>query len=189
MPRPPRPRVPGGIYHVTTRGVRKGAIYRDEHDRNAFLDLLAAAAASRAWQCLAYCLMTTHYHVLIRTPRSNVSSGMHLLNGRFARRFNLRHDFTGHLFERRFAADLLEDESHVFEAMRYIDLNPVRAGVCESPADWPWSGYRAAVGLAERPPFLAVGWALHHFGGDGDGRLAYQAFVREALEQRVEPPA
>lgn len=171
----------GGIYHVTSRGVRKSDVYRDELDRQCFLDLLAEVTERTSWLCHSYCLMTNHYHLLVRTLRPDISRAMFLLNGRFARRFNERHGFEGHVFERRFAAELIEDERHVFNTMRYIELNPVRAGICTSPADWPWSSYRAAVGLAAPPRFLATQWLLRHFGGEDRGVRAYRAFVAEGL--------
>lgn len=180
MPRAPRPQVAGGIYHVTARGVRKSAVFRDTVDRLAFLALVAGTAERKGWKCLSYCLLTTHYHLLVQTPLPNISPGMCELNGKHARRYNERHCLDGHVFERRFAAKLVETEDHLFESIRYIDLNPVRAGVCASPADWPWSSYRAMVGLERPRSFLSLD-LRRRFGGAADGIRSYERFVLDAL--------
>lgn len=166
---------------MTARGVRRTAIFRDETDRLDYLRLLGRVVEEAAWQCLAYCQMTNHFHLLVRTPRPTISTGMWLLNGVYAKRFNERHDLSGHVFERRFAAELIEDERHAFQAARYVVLNPVRARICSSPADWPWSSYRATVGIDSPPCFLDVDWLLHELGPPGARVAAFRAFVHEAL--------
>ena len=163
VPRPLRPKIAGAAYHVTTRGTARHAIFRDDDDRRRFLAILGAVVARHAWRCDAYCLMTTHYHVLVTTPAGDLSSGMQLLNGSYAQSFNRRHRRDGHLYRGRFGSVLVEGETHALEAFRYIALNPVRAGACRRPEEWPWSSYRATLGLAPRPTFLALGWVLEHF--------------------------
>jgi REP element-mobilizing transposase RayT len=149
MPRTVRGDLPDGVYHVTARGVNRCAVFADDVDRVVFLRLLAESVERFAWRCHAFCLMGTHYHLLIETIRARLSVGLHRLNGLYAQRFNHRHDRTGHLFGSRFHAWLVEDEDHLAAVTEYVLNNPVRAGLVETAQDWPWglqpSG-RVAVG-------------------------------------------
>lgn len=112
MPRIPRSEQPDGYFHVATRGVARMAIYRDDQDRRGFLSLLAHAVSSFDWGCLAFCLMTTHYHLVVDTTRENLSAGMQLLNGDYAQSFNGKYGRWGHVFGDRFwSRPLGEDTS------------------------------------------------------------------------------
>jgi putative transposase len=150
--RPLRLEVAEGVYHVIARGNERKAIYRDDADRLRFLEVLRATLERFAWRCLCYCLMTNHYHLLVRTPQPNLSRGMRDLNGVYAQAFNRRHGREGHLFQGRYRAILLERDEHLLTAIAYVVRNPVRAGICASPGEWPWSSHRATIG--ERPPGL-----------------------------------
>jgi putative transposase len=141
MPRPPRFQIAGGTYHVTSRGNRHQSIYHDDLDRKLFLLLHDRVVRRCGWRMLAYCLMTTHFHLLITTRAPNLSVGMHHLNGEYAKYFNERHSFEGHLFERRFGSRFVETEEHFVEALRYIAFNPVKAGLCAHPREWRWSSF------------------------------------------------
>jgi putative transposase len=144
VPRPLREELEDGIFHVTTRGVNREAIFRDDRDRLVFLRLFAATIERHSWRCHAFCLMATHYHLLVETERENLSRGLHRLNGVYAQLFNRRHSRTGHLFGSRFHAWTIEDEGHLHATHRYVLDNPVRAGLCATASDWPWSASRAA---------------------------------------------
>ena len=144
MPRRPRRELPDGHFHVTCLGVAKCAIFHDDHDRVAFRELLLRTGDRFGLQYDAWCLMTTHFHAVVLARRSALSAGMHWLNGIYAQRFNLRYGRRGHLFENRFSAYALESEEHWANACRYVFDNPVKAGLCERAADWPWSGGRFA---------------------------------------------
>jgi putative transposase len=133
--------VPGGVYHVTARGTGPIDIYRDDVDRRCFMRRLATVERRFAWIRRALCLMGTHYHLLVETPEPNLSNGMHQLNGLYARLFNTRHGRVGALFQSRFHATLVETEEHLETAAHYIAANPVRAGLCAHPDDWPWSWF------------------------------------------------
>ena len=179
MSTPPRIEVPNGIYHVTARGNSKETIYHDDAEREVFLRLLERAARKHRWIVLAYCLMGNHYHLVLQTPFGVLSRGFDELNGGFARIVNLRQGRTNHLFGRRFSSELIESDSHMLEAARYVVLNPVRAGLCDRPEEWPWSSYRACAGLELGRPFLAVAELLGHFGArPNHARAEYCAFVR-----------
>jgi REP element-mobilizing transposase RayT len=154
MPRPRRIQAAGLTYHVTGRGVRRSSIYLDEVDRRRFVKLLAGVVQRYALLCHAYCEMTNHYHLAITTLEPNVSSAMRYLNGRYAQWWNWRHRRTGHLFDKRFDAQIVQESTHLANVCRYIALNPVRAGIVVSPEEWSWSSYRATIGSMRPPRFL-----------------------------------
>lgn len=183
MGRPPRIQPAASTFHVTARGVRREALFRDRLDHTRHLEQVAAACRRFAWTCLAWCHVTNHFHLLIRIEDETLSSGMHWLNWMYARRFNERYGYTGHVFERRFGATLVEQEEHLLEAIRYVPLNAVRAGLCADPVDWEWSSFRATARLARPPAFLAVG-RVHELFGRTPARAAerYAAFVRARLD-------
>jgi putative transposase len=143
MPRQPRSNLEDGIYHVTGRGTGGVDIFVVELDRVEFLGLLKTTARRFNWTCHAYCLMGTHYHVILEASREGLSLGMQRLNGVYAQRFNYRHRRRGRLFEGRFAAYGIRDDRHLGAALQYVIDNPVRAGLCARADEWLWSGLRA----------------------------------------------
>jgi len=182
MARPPRPLVPNGIYHVTARGNRRQLIFTSDHDCRHFLSLIDRVVRRFDWRCFAFCLMPNHYHLVVQTPSPNLSAGMHGINSSYSHWFNGFHDVDGHLFQQRFHAVLVESDWHLLEVSRYVSLNPVRARLCGAPADWRWSSYRALVGKAPTPRFLAVDHLLSYFGRDpARAREALSAFVRDGM--------
>lgn len=184
MSRPLRIQFPGALYHVTSRGDGREAIYRDDRDRVAFLSVLAQVCERSRWSCHGYCLMTNHYHLLVETPGANLASGMRQLNGVYSQRFNRRHRRVGHVYQGRYHAILVQKESHLLELTRYIVLNPVRAGLARSAQEWSWSSYRATVGLVEVPSWLHTDWLLMSFGSTRDlARKEYRRFVRAGNRQ------
>jgi putative transposase len=181
VPRALRNFEPGGIYHVTARGNRKQRIFLTDNDRELFLTLLARVALRLKWRCHAYCLMQNHYHLVAETRGENLSAGLQTLNGRYAQAFNGRYETSGHLFQGRFHAVQVGTEGHLLELSRYLALNPVRAGLCMRPEEWPWSSYRALAGIAPAPDFLDVKRLLDYWGMDaGRAPQRFQQFVREA---------
>src|SRR5690349_21152280 len=115
MPRPPRPRVSDFSYHVTWRGVRRSAIFLDDLDAERFVEMLAATVDRCGWVCQAYCLMPNHVHLLLRTPRANLPDGMQRLGTRYAMLFNRRYGYSGHVFERRYWARIVERDEHLLQ--------------------------------------------------------------------------
>ena len=143
MPRRPRRVLPSyGTFHVIARGVDKTPIFRERDDYIAFLRRFALVAERWDWSLYAFCLMTTHYHIVLRSGRDAMSRGVHRLSGAHAEWVNGRYGREGHLFGDCFSSRLVESEGHLFGACRYVLLNPVRAGLCERAADWPWSWCR-----------------------------------------------
>jgi putative transposase len=147
MARTSRVQIAGGTYHVMSRGNRRQAIYHDDHDRRRFLGFRDTVFRRYGWRLYAYCLMTNHFHLLIETSEANLSPGMQLLISRYARYFNERFSLEGHLFQQRFTSRLIGTEEQYAEVLRYIAFNPVRAGLCAHPSDWPWSNFSAAADL------------------------------------------
>ena len=163
MARPLRIEYPGALYHVTSRGNAREDIFFDEKDRQRFLATLAHVIRDYHWICYAYCQMTNHYHLLIETREANLSRGMRQLNGVYTQALNRRHGRVGHIFQGRFKALLVEKDGYLLELCRYIVLNPVGAGMVETPDVWKWSSYRATAGLDPVPELLSSDWILAQF--------------------------
>jgi putative transposase len=143
VPRSPRRALPDPcVFHITARGVNRSLIAFDERDFDALQRLVRASARRFGWEYDVYCLMSSHFHLVIPTSVNSLSAGMHWLMGIYAQRINRRHNRTGHLFENRFSAWVVRDEDHWGKTCRYVLENPVKAGLCASARDWPWSGGR-----------------------------------------------
>ena len=180
MPRSPRFQIPGGTYHVTTRGVEGCFIFLDDADRESFLSILGLCVARHGWEILDYSLMGTHYHLIVRTPEANLSRGMQLLNGCYARAYNYRYGRRGHLFGSRFHDVFQQTDGQLLETKRYVANNARDAGLCADPADFAWSGFAVAVGRARPPQFVRFDHLLEQFGGNTKrARRRLAAFVSE----------
>lgn len=163
MARALRIELAGGVFHIYSRGDRREVIFNDDDDRRYWLGLLGKVCRQHHWICYTYCLMDNHYHLLIETTQTTLSSGMHQLNGVYTRAFNFRHGFVGHLFQGRFNSILVEKESYLLELARYVLLNPVRAGKVKLPWKWKWSSGRFLVGISTTPSWTDSKWLLDHF--------------------------
>jgi putative transposase len=184
MARPLRIEYPGAIYHITSRGNEKKAIFLDDRDRGALLSLLHRTNLRYHWLCHAYCLMDNHYHLVVETPDGNLSRGMRQLNGVYTQWFNTHHDRVGHLFQGRYKAVIIQKETHLLEVCRYVVLNPVRAQLTEKPDDWPWSSYHATLGKEQPHPCLTIDWVLGQFGSSHDkAERSYDQFVQRGINQ------
>jgi putative transposase len=174
---------------VTNRGVEKRSIYADDSDRLHFLHLLEKVIDDYRWQLRAYVLMSNHYHLFFRTPHTNLSRGMQDLEGRYASFFNARHQRVGHLFQGRFKGHLVDSEAYLLSLSRYIVLNPVRAGMVETPGEWRWSSYRATAGLAAVPRWLDPAPILDAFNADDWNKAmhGYREFVAAAIGKDASP--
>lgn len=173
----------GALYHVTSRGDRREAIYEDDADREQFLAVLGQVAEDFNWPVHAYCLMSNHYHLVVETPDGNLSKGMRQLNGVFTQYSNRRHRRTGHLFQGRYKAILVDRDSYLLELARYVVLNPVRARMVNEVHDWPWSSYRAMVGTVVAQRWLLTDAMLSAFGRQrGQARQRYIQFVAEGVD-------
>ena len=154
MARPLRLEFPGATYHVTSRGDRREPVYRDDADRSAHVQVVAAAVDRFEAKVLAYCLMGNHYHLVVHTPQANLSRLMRQINGVYTQAFNRRHGLVGHLFQGRFKAIVVDRDAYLMSLCRYVERNPVAAGLVAAPGAWAWSSYRAHVGQADAPSWL-----------------------------------
>jgi len=126
---------------MTNRGVAGQDIFLTDADRRVFLRLVSDEINRRRWACHAFCLMGNHYHLLLQAPAGDIAAGVGVINGRYAAMFYRTYDRYGPVFQGRFRASVVQEESHVLELVRYIALNPVRAGLVARPERWAWSSY------------------------------------------------
>jgi putative transposase len=141
MPRMPRKLLPDGTYHVTSRGNGGQRIVLDDEDRRTWIETFGQVTLRFGWIVHAYCLLDNHFHIVVATTIENLSRAMQRLNGDYAQGFNRRHGRTGHLFQGRYHAKVIESDEYLEEACRYVVLNPVRAGLCAGEGDWPWARF------------------------------------------------
>jgi len=139
MSRKLRVQFEGAIYHVMSRGNARQDIVADDRDRRHFVDRLGSQVRRSGWELITFVLLSNHFHLLVRTPRPDLARGMQRLLSSHAGYFAARYRRPGHLFQGRYRAELIEDESYYWCVSRYIHLNPVRAGLVAAPEDWPWS--------------------------------------------------
>jgi putative transposase len=158
MPKGRRINIPDGIYHVMTRGNRKGSIFEDDRDRVRFIEIVADSAERHDVRVFAECRMGNHYHQVVQTPRANLPKYMGLVNGWFTQYSNHRHRRIGHLFAGPYLPLLVDHGSYLRAVTGYVALNPVNDGFADSAADWRWSSYRATAGLEEAPSYLSLDW-------------------------------
>lgn len=182
MSRPLRVQFEGALFHVFARGNEKRRIFLDDEDHHSFLTLLGETVSDFRWRLYEYALIPNHFHLALEITEKNLSAGMQALNGRYAQRFNRKRDRVGHLFQGRFKSLLVEEEGYFFELLRYIALNPVRAGLVDRPEDWRWSSYCANAGLKPAPSWLQVDGMLANFSQIRARAIQmYRAFVAAGL--------
>ena len=182
MSRQLRIEFPGAVYHVTSRGDRREPIYRNDTDRQAQIDILAQAMDRFDAQVLAYCQMGNHFHLVLHTRSANLSRLMRHFNGVYTQAFNRRHGVVGHLFQGRFKAILVDRDSYLLALCRYVERNPVAAGLVARPADWAWSSCQAHLGQVTAPGWLdgqgLYGQLLGRpVASDADTHLAVQLYA------------
>jgi REP element-mobilizing transposase RayT len=187
MGRPPRVYHPDGIYHLTTHGIDDLPIFRDDIDRQEFCLRYRRVVLSEGWEVHAGCLMDTHHHLLIRPTLGRVSDGMKLLNGGYSRAFNLRHGRRGALFESRYRDWTIRDELHYRATVRYIEENPIAAGMVESLDEWIWTTGTTGSPLlvSDTPSDLR---ATRRFAQVSDTSSNLPA-LRKGVRHQFEPPA
>jgi putative transposase len=204
----------GAWYHITARGNERGVIFLDDEDRRHLLGMLGRMSERYRILLHVYTLMDNHYHLVLETPEANLSAGMQWLNSGYGGWFNRRHRRTGHLFEGRFKGIIVEPERWGLEVSRYVHLNPIRirpfalnkltrrrnrGGVGQEEGldlwdariaclrDYPWSSYRAYIGLEKAPEWLHCETVLSWMGGEKEERpQAYQCYVEEAAREGLQ---
>ena len=173
-----------GLFHVTNRGVDRRDIVLDDHDREAWLRLLDRNATRCGWRVFAFALLDNHFHLYLRTPQANLSTGMRDFESGYATLFNRRHEREGHLFQSRFHAVIVENDGHSWELTRYVHLNSLRAGLTKDPFQDRWTSYRHYLNPDHAPAWLDWRTVLAEFGGtQSRARLAYKRFVEAGIAQ------
>jgi putative transposase len=151
-----------------------------------FLALVDELVGRHGWSCRSYCLLSTHYHLLVLTPEPDLAAGMRYLNGRYGQWANWHREEGGHVFNGRYGARMVTSEGHALEVHRYIALNPVRAGLVRNPLDWPWSSLRALLGRRKPESFLDVQSVLGEFGpSEVTARRRLRSFIWDGLARDV----
>lgn len=156
MARMARVVVPGLPHHVTHRGNLRADVFLSDEERELYLRLLAGCAVDAGMDIWAWCMMTNHVHLIV-VPREaeSLRRGLGLAHQRYAAAVNARHQWTGHLWANRFFSTVL-DNSHCWQAVKYVELNPVRAGLVERAEDYRWSSARSHGGLLSSDPLLST---------------------------------
>jgi REP element-mobilizing transposase RayT len=190
MARPLRIEYPGAYYHVISRGISRESIFRNNRDREKFLEYLETASERFSIIIHTYCLMRNHYHLLMETPQSNLSQSLQWLNVSYATYFNKKRKRSGHLFQGRFKAILIDADAYLKQLSRYIHLNPVKAKIVTSAGQYRWSSYPAFAGNQTPPAFLETDWLLSNFGkSKKEARKNYMDFVEGIDISTLENPS
>jgi REP element-mobilizing transposase RayT len=178
-----RGHIEAGLYHVTTRSAGPIPMFTDDIDRTDFCNRLARCVTKVDWTLRAFCVMTTHYHLLVEVEENGLQPGMQWLNGTYAQQFNRRHARWGHLTGRRYSHTPIESKRQFCRCFRYIALNPVKGDVCERPQDWYWSSYAGLAGYRRGFPFVDDSSIRALFGPGPTGTELLRAFVEEAVTE------
>jgi REP-associated tyrosine transposase len=165
MPRPPRDRSPG-FHHVGVSASGPAPYFRDVVDHIDWIRRFAALLDRWSWRCLAFCQLTTHWHALVEVADDSLSTGMHWLNAEYSKAFNARHGRVGYLVRDRFWSRRKASDEALLTAYRYVVANPVRAGIVDRAADWPWSSFATTIGSSDAFPFVDASPILAIIGDD-----------------------
>lgn len=183
MARPLRIQFEGALFHVISRGDRDEAIFKEDRLKEYFLGLLEKGAERFETDIYAYCVMATHYHLLLQLNKTNLVEFMHYLGSSYAN-YLVSHGWKGHVFRGRYKAILVDREEYLLTVVRYIHLNPVAAGLVERPEQYPWSSYGAYLGGNEGRSWLKYDWLTSYFGqGLEEAISAFRHFTEEGLSR------
>ena len=186
MPRQARLDVPGALHHIMVRGINKADIFDDDQDRTRFIERLGDTVAEGQCTVYAWALMSNHVHILFKSGKQGISSIMRKLLTWYAQYYNRRHKRTGHLFENRYKSILCDEDNYLLALVRYIHLNPLRAGIVKTSEElnrYPWSGHRTIIGKASYP-WMDAEHVLTQFGNTRRKALhAYRVFMLEGVGQ------
>jgi putative transposase len=190
MARPLRIEYPGAFYHVMHRGNAGSDIFKSIRDREKFLEYIGKAVERYDIKVHTYCLMTNHYHLLIETPHPNLSQAIKWINVGYVAYFNRKRRRSGHLFQGRFKAVVVDADEYLKSLSRYIHLNPVRARMIEHCKDYPWSSYPVFGGYKKAPEWLETDWLLSLFGQNRKKAMErYRQFVESIQNEKIENPS
>lgn len=190
MPRGSRIDAAGAVQHIMVRGIERAKIFESDADRDLFIQRLSDILSDTKTTCYAWSLMPNHFHLLLRTGETPISTVMRRLLTGYAIGYNLRHRRTGHLFQNRFKSVLCQEDAYLLELVRYIHLNPVRAGVVKDLKEldrYPYSGHSVLMGTLTNT-WQEIDGILIMFGKRrSSARQAYRSFVEKGIEQGRRP--
>ena len=190
MPRQARLDIPGALHHIMVRGINKSTIFEDDEDREQFLNRLGGNITDARANVYAFALMTNHAHVLFKSGKPGISAVMRKQLTWYAQYYNRRHLRNGHLFENRYKSILCDEDNYLLPLIRYIHLNPVRAGIVETMEEldrYPWSGHSVLMGEREYG-WMDVKYVLLQFKDSiKKARNAYRRFVEEGIGMGRQP--
>ena len=198
MARPPRIEFEGAVYHVTARGNERRLIYRSDEDCRLFLETLEQMRARFGILVHCFCLMPNHFHLVIETPQGNLSRAMAWLQTTYTIRFNRKYRRSGHLFQGRYKAHLVEADAYGMELLRYIHLNPVRPRKKSDPVPvermktleaYEWSSHRDYTGKRRDCPVKTSSeWLCFWHREKRTARRRYRKFINAAFDHEIDPP-
>lgn len=184
MPRKPRIDFDGAWHHVMNRDAGRRVIFEADSERDRFLNCLVVACQRYAVEVHGYCLLSNHYHLLVRSRDGRLSAAMSWLSSRYTQSLNYEKDRDGPLFRGRFASVPIDGDAHLMQSLRYIHLNPVRAGLASKCEAWPWSSASAYAGVSAKPNWLHTEALLEMF--SPNARLAgYRALIDKGLDGKT----
>jgi len=190
MPRQARIDAPGALHHIICRGIERKHIFRDDTDRDAFLTRIGTIFTKTSTRCFAWALIPNHFHLLLQTGTSPISTVMERVLTGYAGDFNRRYDRHGHLFQNRYKSILCQEDAYFLELVRYIHLNPLRAGIVRSLHDlrrYPYCGHAQIVGFGIAP-WQVTDEVLQQFDAERQSaRERYEEFVSEGVAQGKRP--
>src|SRR4030042_5811010 len=182
MARKPRIEYEGALYHVITRGNQRQRIFKDKEDYQRYLKILADYKIRYEYVLYAYVLMSNHVHLLMETRETSLSKILQGINQSYTMYFNRRYGTVGHLFQGRYKAILCDKDEYLLSLVKYIHLNPVRAGVAKEVENYPWSSHRVYIGRGEgeRTEIVDTNQVLRMFSENkGRARRAYRLYMGE----------
>lgn len=183
MPRPLRIHAPGLLYHILSRGNQRQDVFLDDQDFRAYLHRVEETHARLPFRLYAYALMSNHLHLLVEVGSTPISKIMQTLQQRYTQHFNKKHKKIGHVFHGRFKAIICQRDDYLLELVRYIHLNPVRAGIVKDPDDYPWTSH-ASYTASKSPGWLARDAILRQFSRNREGaKKRYDDFIRRGMGQ------
>ena len=186
MARPLRIQFPDAWYHVMNRGRRGDLIFKDKGDYYAFVGLLKDCTEMWNIRVVAYCLMGTHYHILLQTPDANLSRCMRHINGVYTQYFNRSHGLDGHLFRGRYKSLLVDSDAYLLELLRYIHRNPMEAGMVDRLESYEWSSHKGYLSRAKKWNWLHKDYVLKMFSNEANEALKrYRAFVNKEIPEEI----
>ena len=186
MARPLRVSFAGAVFHITSRGNNRERVFLDQADFHRYKALLRKYRTKYDFKLYAYTLMPNHVHLLIETTTAgSISKIMHAVNTSYAMYFNAKYDHVGHVWQGRFHSSIIDSENYLLEVMRYMDMNPVRAGIAKRPEQYDWTSHRC-LAKGDADDLLDAHELYDNLGEtDGERRRAYREFVEERLEEGV----